>query len=103
LFCEEDGALSISSHLEEESTETLEEKPLTLYEKLEKAIHSKTNALRCSTNKISSLSTIVKQELQLFDGTEHRLSNIIKLGEALKTIPPKSAEAERHFLLPGSS
>ncbi|GBO46124.1 hypothetical protein AVEN_222442-1 [Araneus ventricosus] len=44
-FCEEDESLANSSHSEEESTETLEEKSLTLYEKLEKAIHSKTKVL----------------------------------------------------------
>ncbi|GBM19154.1 hypothetical protein AVEN_79875-1 [Araneus ventricosus] len=38
---------------------------------------------------------MVKQEFQLFDLTENRSSNIIRLGEALKTIPPTSAEAER--------
>ncbi|GBM43007.1 hypothetical protein AVEN_88608-1 [Araneus ventricosus] len=37
-FCEEDESLSNSSY-SEESTETLEEKSLTLYQKLEKAIH----------------------------------------------------------------
>ncbi|GBN79453.1 hypothetical protein AVEN_124741-1 [Araneus ventricosus] len=63
LFCEEDESLSNSSHSGEESTENLEEKSLTLYEKLEKAIHSKTKVLRCSTNKSSNLSMIVKQEL----------------------------------------
>ncbi|GBM18435.1 hypothetical protein AVEN_190078-1 [Araneus ventricosus] len=60
LFCEEDESLSNSSHSEEESTETLEDKSLTLYEKLKKAIHSKTKVLRCSTSKSSNLSTIVK-------------------------------------------
>ncbi|GBN88576.1 hypothetical protein AVEN_52948-1 [Araneus ventricosus] len=34
------GVLSNSSHSEEESTETLEDKSLKLYEKLEKVIHS---------------------------------------------------------------
>ncbi|GBM06532.1 hypothetical protein AVEN_150367-1 [Araneus ventricosus] len=75
--------------------ETLEEKSSKLYEKFEKPIHLKTKVLRCSTNKSSSLSKIMKQKLQLFDSTENRSSNIIKLGEALKTNPPTSAEAER--------
>ncbi|GBN33479.1 hypothetical protein AVEN_61275-1 [Araneus ventricosus] len=53
--------------------------------------------LRCSTSKSSSLSKIVKQKLQLFDSTENISSNIIKLGEDLKTIPPTSSEDERAF------
>ncbi|GBO29174.1 hypothetical protein AVEN_187920-1 [Araneus ventricosus] len=50
LFCEEDELLSNSPHSEEESTEILEKKSLTLYIKLEKAIHSKTKILLCSTS-----------------------------------------------------
>ncbi|GFT79858.1 uncharacterized protein TNCV_4597791 [Trichonephila clavipes] len=42
LFCEEEEPISNSSHSEEESIEILKEKPLTLDEKLEKAIYSKT-------------------------------------------------------------
>ncbi|GBN79685.1 hypothetical protein AVEN_63750-1 [Araneus ventricosus] len=95
LSCKEEESLSNTSH-SEESTETLEEKSLTWYKKLEKAIHSKTKVLYCSTSKSSSLSKIVKEELQLFDSIENRSSNIIEL-EALKTIPP--TEAEAHFLL----
>ncbi|GBO15906.1 hypothetical protein AVEN_176135-1 [Araneus ventricosus] len=45
LFCELNESLSICSHLEEKCTETLEEKSLTLYKKLEKAIRSKTKVL----------------------------------------------------------
>ncbi|GFY11622.1 uncharacterized protein TNCV_4230911 [Trichonephila clavipes] len=41
LFCEEES-ISNSSHSEEESTGILKEKPLTLDEKLEKAVYSKT-------------------------------------------------------------
>ncbi|GBN22634.1 hypothetical protein AVEN_167204-1 [Araneus ventricosus] len=48
LFCEEDESLFNSLHSEEESAETLEEKSLTLYEKLEKAIHSKTKVMKPS-------------------------------------------------------
>ncbi|GFX06843.1 uncharacterized protein TNCV_1201581 [Trichonephila clavipes] len=51
LFCEEEGSISISSHSEKESMEILKEKPLTLDEKLEKAIYSKTKVLYCSTKK----------------------------------------------------
>ena len=68
LFCEVDESLSNSSH-SEESRDTFEEKPLTLNEKLEKAIHSKTRVLHYSTCMSSSLSKIVKQELHLFDST----------------------------------
>ncbi|GBN99176.1 hypothetical protein AVEN_145142-1 [Araneus ventricosus] len=105
LFCELNELLSISSHTEEKCTETLEEKYLMLYEKLEKVIHSKAKALRCSTSKSSSLSKIMKQELQLFDSTEHRSSNIIKLGEALKRkqYPQHQLKLRGHFLLPGCS
>ncbi|GBL77835.1 hypothetical protein AVEN_204518-1, partial [Araneus ventricosus] len=45
LFCEEDESLSNSSPSEEESAKTSEEKFLTLYEKLEKAIHTKNKGL----------------------------------------------------------
>ncbi|GBM75228.1 hypothetical protein AVEN_73992-1 [Araneus ventricosus] len=45
----------------------------------------------------------MKQELQLFESTENRSSNIIELGEALKTIPLTSAEAERVFSAAGST
>ncbi|GBL95026.1 hypothetical protein AVEN_187530-1 [Araneus ventricosus] len=76
LFCEEDESRSISSHSEEKSTVTSEEKSLTLYERLEKANHSKTKVLLNSTSKSSSLSMIVKQEFQSFDSTENRTSNI---------------------------
>ncbi|GBN88873.1 hypothetical protein AVEN_204778-1 [Araneus ventricosus] len=54
IFFEEDESLSNSSH-SEESAETLEEKSLTLCEKSEKAIHSKTEVLRCSTSKRSNI------------------------------------------------
>ncbi|GBN87019.1 hypothetical protein AVEN_136713-1 [Araneus ventricosus] len=52
-------------------------------------------------NKSFNLNKIVKQELQLFDSTENRSANIIKLGEALKIIPPTSSEAERTFSAAG--
>ncbi|GBM54338.1 hypothetical protein AVEN_259201-1 [Araneus ventricosus] len=48
-----------------------------------------------------TLSEIVKKVLQLFGSKENRLSNIIKLAEALKTIPPTSTEAERTFSAAG--
>ncbi|GFV96528.1 uncharacterized protein TNCV_459311 [Trichonephila clavipes] len=51
LFCEEEESISNSSHSEEESMETLKQKPLTLDEKLEKAIYCKTKVLYCSTKK----------------------------------------------------
>ncbi|GBM98150.1 hypothetical protein AVEN_167422-1 [Araneus ventricosus] len=70
LFCEEGESLSNSSHSEEESPETLEDKSLTLCEKLGKTIHAK--ALCCSTRKSSSFSKIVKQELQLSDSTNSK-------------------------------
>ncbi|GBL93311.1 hypothetical protein AVEN_219452-1 [Araneus ventricosus] len=67
LFFEEDESLSNSSHSEEESPEILDERSLTLYVKLEKAIHSKTKVLLCLTSKSFNLNKIGKQELQLFD------------------------------------
>ncbi|GBN73431.1 hypothetical protein AVEN_175868-1 [Araneus ventricosus] len=97
LFCEEDESMSNSSHSEKESTETLEEKSLTTYEKLEKAIHPKKKVLYCSTSKRSSLSKMVKQELQFFESTENRSSSNTKLDESLKKISPTSAKAERTF------
>ncbi|GFX63328.1 uncharacterized protein TNCV_3619311 [Trichonephila clavipes] len=70
LFCEEEESISNSSHSEEESIEILKEKPLTLYEKLEKAIYSKTKVLYCSTKNSTIFNKIMKQEMQLFDSTE---------------------------------
>ncbi|GBM76374.1 hypothetical protein AVEN_165976-1 [Araneus ventricosus] len=101
LFCELSVSLSISSHSEEKLKETLDDKSSALYEKLQKAIHSKTKVLRCSTSKRSILSKIVQQEFQLLDATENRSSNIIKLCEALKTIPPTSTDDERAFSVAG--
>ncbi|GFW18763.1 hypothetical protein TNCV_1370171 [Trichonephila clavipes] len=63
LFCEEEESISNFSHSEEESMEILKEKPLTLDEKLEKAIYSKTKVLYCSTKKSTSLNKIMKQEI----------------------------------------
>ncbi|GFX99472.1 uncharacterized protein TNCV_1081161 [Trichonephila clavipes] len=51
LFCEEEESISNSTHSEEESIEILKEKPLTLDEKLEKGIYSKTKVFYCSTKK----------------------------------------------------
>ncbi|GFT15875.1 uncharacterized protein TNCV_3314621 [Trichonephila clavipes] len=101
LFCVEEESISNSSHSEEESMEILKEKPLTLDEKLEKAIYSKTKVLYCSTKKSTSFNKIMKQEMQLFDSTENPSPNIIKLWDALKTIPPTSVEAERAFSAAG--
>ncbi|GFV66708.1 uncharacterized protein TNCV_3319381 [Trichonephila clavipes] len=98
LFCEEES-ISNSSH-SEESIEILKEKPLTLDEKLEKAIYSKTKVLYCSTKKSTSFNKIMKQEMQ-FDSTENPSPNIIKLCDDLKTIHPTSAEAERAFSAAG--
>ncbi|GFU22505.1 transposable element Tcb2 transposase [Trichonephila clavipes] len=53
--------------------------------------------------KSTSFNKIMKQEMQLFDSTEDPSPNIIKLCEALKTIPPKSVEAERVFSAAGLS
>ncbi|GFY05123.1 uncharacterized protein TNCV_3269951 [Trichonephila clavipes] len=101
LFCEEEESISNSSHSEEESIEILKEKPLTLDEKLVKAIYSKTKVLYCSTKKSTSFNKIMKQEMQLFDSTESPSPNIIKLCDALKTIPPTSVEAKRAFSAAG--
>ncbi|GFY10560.1 hypothetical protein TNCV_2193811 [Trichonephila clavipes] len=43
----------------------------------------------------------MKQEMQLFDSTENPSPNIIKLCDALKTIPPTSVEAKRAFSAAG--
>ncbi|GFU89361.1 uncharacterized protein TNCV_1783431 [Trichonephila clavipes] len=91
-FCEEEESITNSLH-SEESLEILKEKPLTLDEKLEKAIYSKTKVLYCSIKKSTSFKKIMKQEMQLFDSTENPSPNIIKLCDALKTIPPTSVEA----------
>ncbi|GFX28100.1 uncharacterized protein TNCV_424271 [Trichonephila clavipes] len=99
LFCEEEESIYNSSH-SEESIEILKEKPLTLDEKLEKAIYSKTKVLYCTTKKRTSFNKIMKQEMQLFDSTENPSPNI-KLCDALKTIPPTSVEAERAFSAAG--
>ncbi|GFS80610.1 uncharacterized protein TNCV_3870311 [Trichonephila clavipes] len=100
LFCKEEESISNSSH-SEESLEILKEKPLTLNEKLEKAIYSKTKVLYCSTKKSTSFNKIMKQEMQLFDSTKNPSPNIIKLCDALKTIPPTSVETERAFSAAG--
>ncbi|GFW62572.1 uncharacterized protein TNCV_85741 [Trichonephila clavipes] len=81
--------------------EILKEKPPALDEKLEKAIYSKTKVLYRSTKESTSFNKIVKQEMQLFDSTENSLSDIIKLYEVLKTIPPTSVEGERAFSAAG--
>lgn len=70
---------------------------MILKERLDNAIQIKTKVMKCSNNVNYSLKTIVKQELQLFDSTTNRSSNIDKLAQALKTIPPSSVEAERAF------
>ncbi|GFS72472.1 uncharacterized protein TNCV_2116191 [Trichonephila clavipes] len=103
LCCEEEESISNSSHSEEESMEILKEKPLTLDEKLEKAIYCKTKVSQkyCPTKKSTSFNKIMKQEMQLFDSTENPSPNIIKLCDALKTIPPTSVEAERAFSAAG--
>ncbi|GFX63801.1 uncharacterized protein TNCV_5032721 [Trichonephila clavipes] len=72
-----------------------------LDEKLEKAIYSKTKVLYCSTKKNNSFNKIMKQDIQLFDSPENPSSNIIKLCEVLKTIPPTSVETERAFSAAG--
>ncbi|GFV93995.1 hypothetical protein TNCV_3573481 [Trichonephila clavipes] len=77
--------------------EILKEKPLTLDEKLEKASYSKTKVLYCSTKQSTSFNKIMKQEMQFSVSTEIPSSNIIKLCETLKTIPPVPVEAERAF------
>ncbi|GFS69405.1 uncharacterized protein TNCV_4012021 [Trichonephila clavipes] len=97
LFCEEEESIANSSHSEEENIAILKEKPLTLDEKLEKAINSKIKVLYCSTKKFTSFNKIMKQEMQLFDSTENPSPNIIKLCYAIKTIPPTSVKAERAF------
>ncbi|GFX85102.1 uncharacterized protein TNCV_4979571 [Trichonephila clavipes] len=101
LFCEEEESIYNSSHSEEESIKILKETPLTLDEKLEKIIYSKTKVLYCTTKKRTSFNKIIKQEMQLFDSTENLSLNIIKLCGALKTIPPTSVEAERAFSAAG--
>ncbi|GFT15035.1 uncharacterized protein TNCV_4316171 [Trichonephila clavipes] len=102
LFCEEEVSISNSSRSEEESMEILKEKPLTLDEKLEKAIYSKTKVLYCATKKSTSFNKIMKQEMQLFDSTENPSPEVIKLCEALKTFPPTSVEVERALSAVGS-
>ncbi|GFT59229.1 transposable element Tcb1 transposase [Trichonephila clavipes] len=75
----------------------LNEKPLTLDEKLEKVIYSKAKVLYCSTKKSTSSNKVMKQEMQFFDSTENPSTNIIKICETLKTIPATSVEAKRAF------
>ncbi|GFV92081.1 hypothetical protein TNCV_1895171 [Trichonephila clavipes] len=43
----------------------------------------------------------MKQEMQLFDSIENSSPNIIKLSDALETIPPTLVEAERAFSAAG--
>ncbi|GFW24796.1 uncharacterized protein TNCV_1960631 [Trichonephila clavipes] len=99
-FLREEESITNSWH-SEESMEILKEKPLRMDEKLEKAIYSKTKVLYCSTKKSTSFNKIMKQEMQLFDSTENPSPNIIKLFEALETIPPMSVEPERAFFAAG--
>ncbi|GFT55745.1 uncharacterized protein TNCV_4736511 [Trichonephila clavipes] len=101
LFCEEEESISNSSHSEEDSIEILKEKPLT-DEKLEKAIYctTKKSFILFNQKKSTSFNKIMRQEMQLFDSTENPSPNIIKLCDALKTIPPTSVVKPReHFLL----
>ncbi|GFT13643.1 uncharacterized protein TNCV_3831141 [Trichonephila clavipes] len=75
----------------------LKENILTLDRKSEKAIYSKTKVLYCSMKKSISFNKIMKEEMLLFNSTENPSTNITKLCETLKTIPPTSFEAERAF------
>ncbi|GFT42079.1 uncharacterized protein TNCV_1668691 [Trichonephila clavipes] len=86
-----------SLHSEEDNTEVLKEKSLTLDEKLGKVIYSKTKVLYCSTKKVLGFNKIMKQEMQLFDSTENPSPSIIRLCEALQTIRTTSVEAEGAF------
>ncbi|GFU53064.1 uncharacterized protein TNCV_3098481 [Trichonephila clavipes] len=95
LFCEDEESISNSSHSDEESMEILKEKPLTLDEKLEKAIYSKTKVFYCLTKKSNSFNKVTKQAMQLFDSTENTSPNIIKLCEVLKSILSTSVKTER--------
>ena len=97
LFSEGDEFESNSSQSEDENTEIAQKNVMILKERLDNAIQIKTKVMKCSNNVNYSLKTIVKQELQLFDSTTNRSSNIDKLAQALKTIPPSSVEAERAF------
>ncbi|GFX86729.1 uncharacterized protein TNCV_1409261 [Trichonephila clavipes] len=101
LFCEEEESISNSSHSEEDSMEILKEKPLTLDEKLAKAIYSTTKVLYCRIKYSTSFNKIMKREMKLFDSTENPSPSIIKLCEALKTIRPTLVEAERAFSTAG--
>ncbi|GFV23066.1 uncharacterized protein TNCV_5101621 [Trichonephila clavipes] len=92
-----------SSHSEEENMEILKEKRPTLDEKLENAIDSKAKVLYCSTKKSTSFNKLMKQKLQLLDSTENPSPYIVKLCEAIKTIPSTPVEAEGAFLLPDCS
>ncbi|GFW28787.1 uncharacterized protein TNCV_201111 [Trichonephila clavipes] len=101
FFCEREESISNSLHSEEKSMEILKEKPLTLNEKLEKAIDSKTKVLYCSTKKSISFNKIMKREMQLFDSSENPSPNIIKNNVRLyKQFFQRQLKQREYFLLP---
>jgi hypothetical protein len=72
--------------------------PLSLQEKLDRAINDKINAkITSKTRTLKDITSVVKKELINFEIERKREPNLEKAYNDLNTIPPASVEAERVF------
>lgn len=89
------------SESEEEGHSTQVRQNMTLNEKLEAAIRSKTKSFQSSVSGSLSVGKYFGKELEVFEATGDRTLNITNLLNSLKSIPPTSVESERAFSAAG--
>lgn len=89
------------SESEYEGHSTQVRQNMTLNEKLEAAIRSKTKSFQSSVSGSLSVGKYFGKELEVFEATGDRTLNITNLLNSLKSIPPTSVESELAFSAAG--
>lgn len=90
---------SSESDAEDEATEEVE-LPLSLQEKLDRAINDEINAkmkITPKTRTMKDITSVVKKELLNFEIDRKRGPNLARCYDDLNSIPPASVESERVF------
>ena len=92
--------MTVNYHLEVkvEADAPLNETPLSLQEKLQRAIDESNQENISSNSKTMTLSP----DFRMLDATGSRTANLDKLYKALVTIKPTSVESERAFSIGGN-
>lgn len=83
--------------VDNDSSSDAEEIPMSLKEKLARAIEDENQPVKFRESTSNDIEKIIRREISIFEETGRRGDNLQLAYDAIKSIPPTSVEAERIF------